>query len=554
MSTNARPTHKIIARAFDELKCTDHDFHLASLITSVDLELTVPDLLHDSWHRGKVSITIRDAVFNSTNAWKHCSQLALRLIRQSAKKLNILEPTSLKTFFLLTREEKQKIMLFIPSVLLISTDGGGDHKNTFVRNKAAYASLFKFLDLDELVIFRNAPNGSWINPVETSMGSLNLGLMHLALERDKCRSDMVEKIVTNCNSMSDLRSKAKTNPNVEEEFKRCLKDVITTLESRFRMIESGGEGFVNVEHPACNIDDVAFLQHHLCETTDYRLDVTTTKEANKLPVFSHIFENHNSQSCNYILQLSKPPTRTPSEVHEYLNYKLPLPWKNDPNDENFCSYDDTVAILKDGKKLDERYFPSESTSRHFGPSTKGQEEDRIINRKLPTSLFTQKNLIGEVYCQLCSKPRLVYRNRLVTFVNHVSDKLLMKSLQRYTETVMSYQCGFDVVVDGDEKPLKEAVYVKKENRCGTLLERNYFSATYQRKNKNWIERCIYCGTIDDLEEPNGAKDLVRRARKVCPKCNANQNLPIQLYGKRDFLLLKKNESTLNSKAKKEIDT
>jgi len=53
-----------------------------------------------------------------------------------------------------------------------------------------------------------------------------------------------------------------------------------------------------------------------------------------------------------------------------------------------------------------------------------------------------------------------------------------------------------------------------------------------------------------LEEPNGAKDLVRRARKVCPKCNANQNLPIQLYGKRDFLLSKKKKSTLNSKANK----
>lgn len=118
-------------------------------------------------------------------------------------------------------------MLFIPSVLLISTDGGGDHKNTFVRNKAAHAALFKFLDLDELIIFRNAPNGSWINPVETSMGSLNLGLMHLALERDKCRSDMVEKIVTNCNSMSDLRSKAKTNQNVEDKFKSCLKDIIS---------------------------------------------------------------------------------------------------------------------------------------------------------------------------------------------------------------------------------------------------------------------------------------------------------------------------------------
>jgi len=53
-----------------------------------------------------------------------------------------------------------------------------------------------------------------------------------------------------------------------------------------------------------------------------------------------------------------------------------------------------------------------------------------------------------------------------------------------------------------------------------------------------------------LEEPYGAKDLVRRARKVCPECNTNQNLPLQLYGKRDFLLSKKKKSTLNSKAKK----
>ncbi len=179
------------------------------------------------------------------------------------------------------------------------------------------------------------------------------------------------------------------------------------------------------------------------------------------------------------LHLTIRPTRTPSELYEYLNYKLPLPWKNDHNDENFCSYDDTVALLKDDKKLDERYFPSESLLVILDQVQKIKKK----NRKLPTSLFTHTNLIGEVYCQLCSKARLVYRNRLVTFVNHVSDKLLMKSLQRFTETVMSYQCGFDVIVDGDEIPLKEAVYVKKENRCGTLIKRNYFSATYQRKKQ-----------------------------------------------------------------------
>ena len=56
---------------------------------------------------------------------------------------------------------------------------------------------------------------------------------------------------------------------------------------------------------------------------------------------------------------------------------------------------------------------------------------------------------------------------------HVSDKLPMKSIQRETETAMPYPCGFNVVVDGKKNLLKESVYVKKKNRCRTLLERNY---------------------------------------------------------------------------------
>jgi len=43
-----------------------------------------------------------------------------------------------------------------------------------------------------------------------------------------------------------------------------------------------------------------------------------------------------------------------------------------------------------------------------------------------------------------------------------------------------------------------------------------------------------------LEEPYGAKDLVRHARKVCPECD----------GKKDFLSSKKKKPTLKSKAKK----
>ena len=64
---------------------------------------------------------------------------------------------------------KAAIMEKVPSVLVISTDGGTDHRNTLLQVKSAMLALSLFLEIDMTVFFRNAPDGPWTNTVERVM-------------------------------------------------------------------------------------------------------------------------------------------------------------------------------------------------------------------------------------------------------------------------------------------------------------------------------------------------------------------------------------------------
>ena len=79
-------------------------------------------------------------------------------------------------------------------MLLIYTDGGPDHRCTYMSVKLAYISLFLNLDLDVLVALRTAPSNSWANPVERIMSIVNTGLQGIGLMRHKM-SEVFEKAI-----------------------------------------------------------------------------------------------------------------------------------------------------------------------------------------------------------------------------------------------------------------------------------------------------------------------------------------------------------------------
>lgn len=68
-------------------------------------------------------------------------------------------------------------------ILLLYTDGGPDHRLTYLSVQLSMIALFLQLDLDVLIAGRTAPNHSWANPVERIMSIVNIGLQCVGMMR-----------------------------------------------------------------------------------------------------------------------------------------------------------------------------------------------------------------------------------------------------------------------------------------------------------------------------------------------------------------------------------
>ena len=92
------------------------------------------------------------------------------------------------------------------SVLFVHSDGGLDHRVTFISVKLALISLFVDLDLDYLCATRTAPYHSFCNPAERIKSIFNLGLQSVGLACTCIEMDGVtEAAVHNCNSVAEIQ-------------------------------------------------------------------------------------------------------------------------------------------------------------------------------------------------------------------------------------------------------------------------------------------------------------------------------------------------------------
>ena len=77
-------------------------------------------------------------------------------------------------------------MEHIQFFLINATDGGSDHKNTYVQNQAVHLALFLLFYLLVKISTRNVADGSYINSIEQIMCIMNLGLHHVSCAQDEC--------------------------------------------------------------------------------------------------------------------------------------------------------------------------------------------------------------------------------------------------------------------------------------------------------------------------------------------------------------------------------
>lgn len=188
---------------------SDHDFSKFSVIPSVTLLVDILAEISESWYRGQVSVSLKEAAFQPSSPIRHSSELSKLLSSRGCP---------------------------AKPILCIYSDGGPDHRLTYLSVKVSLVCLFLLLDLDYLLAARTAPCHSWRNPVERVMSTLNLGLQCVGLQR-QAGDERFEMEARNCNSLSDLRRAAVKRPDFRNEVVDSIEPVKCLISSVFQRLK-----------------------------------------------------------------------------------------------------------------------------------------------------------------------------------------------------------------------------------------------------------------------------------------------------------------------------
>ena len=221
----------------------DHDFTKFSITPSVVLLTEIPTELSGSWYDGQVLVLFKEGAFEPSSPVRHATELA-----------KVLEEKAIDR-----------------PVLFLYSDGGPDHRVTYLSVKLSLIALYLKLNLDYLCVARTAPYHSYRNPVERIMSILNLGLQAVALAREKMPDEM-EATATRCNSLKALRAVAEQKPDFVGSVvdsiapvKILLSDVARRLElkqKKFKVFTAASAGELDAFWTALLAIDKEFRLNH----------------------------------------------------------------------------------------------------------------------------------------------------------------------------------------------------------------------------------------------------------------------------------------------------
>ena len=194
----------MIVRKDSSFQVADHDFTKFSITPSVTLSIDIPDTIEGSFYRGQVYVGIKENSFEPSSALRHMSELG-------------------------SYEGNEK------PILVLYTDGGSDHRLTFLSVKLALIAYFLKHDKDMLVVVRTPPYNSWKDPAERIMIILNIGLNSVGLMRDATDED-VEDLLKSRNNLKEIRSLGKDKPFVQEKVRECIQPVKDLLGNLFKRL------------------------------------------------------------------------------------------------------------------------------------------------------------------------------------------------------------------------------------------------------------------------------------------------------------------------------
>ena len=450
---------RVLVRAGTTFEVGDHDFTKFSITPSVILAVDIPDNIQESWYRGQVFVGYKDAAFEPSSPMRHAAELSSVLNSDSVS--------------------------FQKPVLFVYSDGGPDHRLTYVSVQVSLIALFLQLDLDFLCAGRTAPAHSWKNPVERVMSTLNLGLQCVGLMRETGSSDF-EAEAAKCNSLAALRGATQRMPNFRAEALDSIAHVKSLLVMLLQRLELKEKKF-SPFFPATEEQIDLMWQELLKIDSTLKKDESLTKKELASKEDLKVFIEHCCTVRHYTFQIKKcgsltcsicKPVRLPQEVFDSMHI-LPDPVPGE--DGHFKSFEDLL-----GTKTDEQHRPSIQRK----PRRK---------KTLPFSASVQhvKNVDLMLQCDECGMWRLLYSKLKLT-------KRERSDLQVALEDV-SFSCGASLQ-DLQLPGRLDNVYAR-ELSCGEPIEKLYYSAKYS-------PICVYC-----------ACDMESVPKDKYPQCSACSSMP-----------------------------
>lgn len=450
---------RVIVSLQEEFHVADHDFTRFSIIPSVIFSIDIPDSIEGSWYHGQVCVVFKEAAFQPSSPIRHGTELSSWLTTRIANK----------------------------SCLFLYTDGGPDHRLTYLSAQLSLIALFLNLNLDFLCVARTAPNQSWRNPVERMMSIVNLGLQSVGLMRKEV-SPEAEKALKNKNSLKQIRS---VGENVKTEVAESIQPVIDLLADVMCRLELKGKNF-EVEE-ACSESDVENFWEILLQIEPSLTPEDTARDKVKDKKELHSFFSHCCQMRHYSFCIKKcgkddcsvcRPVRMERAKFEQLRF-LPDP-----------------IMQEDGHYLPFEKAFTRNTTEKDRPSLIGKSTAKPLS--FSPSVQHAKNTDTMIQCEECDMWRLVFSKKKLSVAARTT-------LQSILEEV-SYTCGASLEDLDLPESLRQVVI--RDHQCGDSIEKLYYSAGYE-------DICIFCAATSDLVE-----DLPSSAYPICDSCNAKKE-PLQ---------------------------
>lgn len=452
---------------------TDHDFNRAQLVPSVMLVVAVPYILtHAAWYEGVSTVTIKNSIFEASSAMRHAAEVLKNLPLPELSK----------------------------PVYVSYTDGGPDHRTSFISVILAAIAIWRKGDFDIFVHARTPAGLSIRNPAERVMSVLNIALYSYCVVRKEL-SNAEEKLIKPLNSKKKWRQAAANNKNIINLATKTMAETIERLEERFARLQFSKESIkIGTKANTSDIEglfkDLQFLD------ADYDFQNAKKSEVLNLEAFQMLHDTGHISLTDYVIQIRKckdihcklhKPLRLDIESFDKITW-LPLP-RLDASSEHYKSLADTLSMTVEGlglvNPIDQPSLNARRavTDGDIAESSSTSTKRRIKGTNITTIAglkVSAAKIRGVVaMCIECTKPRLVY-----------SDKPFDLEMMEAAIGEVDYICGGAIL------PLSDS----NSNIAGTLtgltceanVETAYYSTLKKINAKRPVQNydpltCFACG-------------------------------------------------------------